>query len=234
LDVHGAIVFLVQPPQRVRAVVDGPQAIADFLQADPPALEDGADEDEPGLPADVVDLRDEADLEVGGIFVLDRPAGQWPERGLIEIGWRLLVQSLVRPLLVEDVPEGVEGLLLAPEVGAGRTGGLAFESPMHALVSAVLLGLPGLDEVGCDPEIQPPRRELGEPSEGDGGSEGGPVVRADSAGQAMKSEEPKERGLAAFEGRSREPATIQKEAGVGVLDGEGVAEVPVAGFGTGP
>jgi hypothetical protein len=93
---------------------------------------------------------------------------------------------------------------------------------------AVLLGLTGLDKIGSDPEIEPPRRELGESSDRDGGRERSPVVGSDSVGEAVAPEEPKKRGFAALQGRGGESPAIQKEPAVGVLHGEGVAELSVA------
>ena len=45
--------------------MNGPEAIADVFQADPPTLEDGGDEAEPGLPAGPVQDPDSVDGEWG-------------------------------------------------------------------------------------------------------------------------------------------------------------------------
>jgi hypothetical protein len=55
--------------------------------------------------------------------------------------------------------EFIESALLAAEVGSRRPSGLALENEMHVLVLAVLLGTPGLDELGQDAELDEPYGE---------------------------------------------------------------------------
>ena len=53
-------------------------------------------------------------------------------------------------------PEDVEPSLLGREVAGGRSCGLGLERSVHALVSSVLLGVRGLDELRVDAELDPP------------------------------------------------------------------------------
>ena len=65
-------------------------------------------------------------------------------RGRVELGGALHVDGFVRSVLVEFFCELVEAGLLLQAVHAGRTGGLFLEREMHAFVTPVLLGFPGL------------------------------------------------------------------------------------------
>jgi hypothetical protein len=49
----------------------------------------------------------------------------------------------MRALVIKLLQEGVELGLLLKQVGAGGAGGLFFKGQMHALVTAVLLRMPG-------------------------------------------------------------------------------------------
>jgi len=93
----------------------------------------------------------------------------------------------MRPLVVVEVAEGVEGPLLGDEGRAGRANGLALESFMHPFVRAVLLGLGGEDALVLNAQAQPPDVELGEPGEpmNAGGAEGDAIAGADGARQSV-------------------------------------------------
>jgi len=121
----------------------------------------------------------------------------------------------------------VEATLLSPEVSLGRPCGTGFESSVHTLVAAVLLGLAGLDELGEDAEADPPDREPGEAAERVGG-EGGAVVGADTLGQAVLAEEALEDGSGAFDGWGGEPVATEEEATEAILDGQRIAVEAVA------
>ena len=141
----------------------------------------------------------------------------------------MLVQGLMGPLVVEDAAEGVEGLLLRPQVRPGRFGGLAFEGAVHAFVPPVLLRLPGLDQLGCDPELDPPDGEAAQAAECDRGSERLAVVGTDALGKAVGAEEAAEGPHGGFHVGAHEPAAVEQEAAVGVLDRERIAELAVEG-----
>ena len=55
------------------------------------------------------------------------------------------VERLVRPLAIEAIHERVEAHLLLEHVGRGGARGIRLQGEMHALVTAVLLGMAGRD-----------------------------------------------------------------------------------------
>src|ERR1043166_1345587 len=91
----------------------------------------------------------------------------------------------MRPLVVVVLDELIKASLLLQEVLARRLGGFLLQRQVHALVSAVLLRLPGLDTLERDPQAQPPHRELAQAEERGGAGEGHAVVGADRAWQAV-------------------------------------------------
>jgi hypothetical protein len=101
------------------------------------------------------------------------------------------------------------------------------EIAVHALMAAVLVGTGGLDELGPNPQPEPPDAELREAAERTGG-EGLPVIGADPLRQAKGPEEPLEHLLGGLEQRAFEPIAGQEVAGVGVLHGERVAVAAIA------
>ena len=66
----------------------------------------------------------------------------------------------MRPFGVELANEGVEAFLLLQAVGARRAGCFLLEGEVHALVTAVLLGMAWLDALDDDAESEPPDREF--------------------------------------------------------------------------
>ena len=62
----------------------------------------------------------------------------------------------MRAFVVEDLAEAVEAALLGAQAAGGGPGGLGLEGAVHAFVTAVLLGLAGLDELGEDAKADPP------------------------------------------------------------------------------
>ena len=70
----------------------------------------------------------------------------------VDLRRELHAESLVRTLLVVLLDEGIELRLLLEEVLAGRLGGFLLEGQMHALMTAVLLGMTGLDPLNLDPQ----------------------------------------------------------------------------------
>ena len=100
----------------------------------------------------------------------------------------------MRPFGIELADEGIEALLLLQAVDAGRTGCFLLEGEVHALVTAVLLRMAGLDAFDGDAEPEPPDRELGEIEQGVGTGEGHAVVGADGERQAALAEQPLEGG----------------------------------------
>ena len=65
----------------------------------------------------------------------------------------------MRAFVVEDLAEAVEAALLSAQAAGGGAGGLGLEGPVHAFVTAVLLGLAGLNEFGENTQSDPPGGE---------------------------------------------------------------------------
>jgi hypothetical protein len=207
---------------------DGPNAVADFLEADGLASQQVRDEDLPVYPAEGGVVGDLADLEMRWIGEGLRVAWKGPEGGDVKRGRPLLLESLVGALEVEGLPKGIERPLLSPEARLGRKGGVFLQGAVHALVAAILLRLAGLDELRGDPEGDPPDGETGETAQGVGG-EGSSVVGADPVGEAVLAEEVLETAACQLGIDALETAALEEETRVGILDGERVAECPVAG-----
>jgi hypothetical protein len=74
----------------------------------------------------------------------------------------------MQALFVELIAKVIRAPLLAGERGCRRPRGLLLEHPVHALVSAVLLGVAGFDPLGINPDPDPPDREAAEPPDRDG------------------------------------------------------------------
>jgi hypothetical protein len=68
----------------------------------------------------------------------------------------------VRARLVVVVAESVEERLLLAKAVLGRNGRVSLQSSVHPLVSPVLLGMPWLDPLQCDPESDETNGEAGQ------------------------------------------------------------------------
>ena len=68
----------------------------------------------------------------------------------------VLSERLVRPLVVEDVPEFIETLLLTVHGLFRRSSCFGFERAVHAFVCTVLFGVSGHDPFDPDAEPDPP------------------------------------------------------------------------------
>ena len=65
--------------------------------------------------------------------------------------------------MIVVLAESIKALLLAIEGRLGRTRGLGLERAMHALMCAVLLGMPRNDALHADAEPKPPEGKTGKP-----------------------------------------------------------------------
>jgi hypothetical protein len=64
---------------------------------------------------------------------------------LIDIRWIVHAESFVRSFVVEHIDEFVEARLLLKEIRGSCFSSFFFQSEMHAFMTAVLLGMAGLD-----------------------------------------------------------------------------------------
>jgi hypothetical protein len=98
---------------------------------------------------------------------------------------------------------------------------------MHPLVPPVLLRRARLNEIGEDPEAEPPDGERGEPAERLGGK-GDPVIGADAPGQAVLAEQALENRPGLAQLGAGEGLTGEQQAAVAVRHGERKTVLPIA------
>jgi hypothetical protein len=96
----------------------------------------------------------------------------------------------VRAFLVEDLDEVVEASLLLQEVASRRFSGFFLQGEMHAFVTAILLGMAGLNAFDANAQAEPPDGELAQVKQGVGRGEGHTIIAADVGGQAALLEKP--------------------------------------------
>lgn len=131
--------------------------------------------------------------------------------------------------MVEEVPEGVEFLLLPGAIGRGRPRCPALQGPVHPLVTGVLFGMSRLDELGVNAQADPPDGEPGQ-SPQRGGGKGGAVVGTDDRGQSELAEEEFENGKGIVVAGGQESLAGEQVSGKAVGDGQGITVQPVAGL----
>ncbi len=78
-------------------------------------------------------------------------------------------------LVVGNPDKVIKAFLLLQEVEPGGLGRVLFQGQVHAFVTAVLLGMAGVDALDLDAEAQPPSREPGEAEQGIECGKGGPL-----------------------------------------------------------
>lgn len=105
------------------------------------------------------------------------------DRSSVQLSRTLHRERFVRPFVIELMDEGIELGLLLKHISAGGSSGLLLESQVHALVSAVLLGMTGLDAFDRDSQVKPPDRELRKVEEPVGRSKRHTVMGTDGARQ---------------------------------------------------
>jgi len=125
--------------------------------------------------------------------------------------------------------EAMEHALLCGAGGCGRKSRLGLQSSTHAFVSAVLLGVGGLDGLRSDAEFYPPSRKTRDATDGLCG-EWDAVVAADYGGQAVLAEEALEDRLSELVFGRDQGLASEQVAAEAVDDGERVAVTAIAGF----
>jgi hypothetical protein len=93
----------------------------------------------------------------------------------------------VRPFLVEDVDEVIQPGLLLQKVATGWFGGFFLQGEMHALITAILLGMARLDPFHANAQPEPPDGEF---AQVEGRGEGDAVIATDVGGQAPLPKKP--------------------------------------------
>src|SRR5215813_5967306 len=193
------VVALIEVPQPHVAEVDRPHAVVDLLEPDGMLFECLGEEDEFALAAeeDRPGVGDAFDDEVARVLDRRQRAGIRPRRRPIERRWRAPVEGVMRPFIVIEPAEGVEGPLLGNDVRARWSERLAFERLVHPLMRAVLLRMRRQRALVLNAEPQPPDVELREAVEA-GGGEGRAIVGANGARQAVFAKESVEDWAHAF------------------------------------
>src|SRR5437667_2408995 len=129
---------------------------------------------------------------------------------------------------VVAVSKPIEAPLLRSEGASRRARGLGLERPVHPLVSPVLLGMRGLDELRMNAEADPPHGEGREAAQGTRGKRRA-VIGADPLREAIALEEPEKHGPTRDDGRLEQAAAAEQETRRGVLDRKRVAVDAIAG-----
>ena len=130
--------------------------------------------------------------------------------------------------MIVYLDEFFEAVLRVQEVEAWGSCGFFFEGQVHAFMSAVLLGVTGLDAFDLEAESQPPDGESAESEQGMRTGEGDTVVGTDGGWQFEGFEgmfEHRE-GIGFFGGFKA--FASEKVAGVVIGEGEGVAVFAIA------
>ena len=102
------------------------------------------------------------------------------------------------------------------------------QRPMHPLMAAVLLGLPWFDPHRGTAEVDPPLRQLGQPSQRAGRRKRRPVVRDDLHRDSVVAENVLEHRLGQCRGRGGTCRNVEHVTAHGLNDGQGVAITAVA------
>lgn len=208
--------------------VDIPDAIIDLFQADVFTAQGVGDADPMFIPSDPTVATDETNLEVSRVLERWQLSGESADGWSIDRSRRFLTKGLMGPFEVVLLAEGVEAPLLSLEIAGRRTRRLGLERSVHALVSTVLLRVGGFDELGVNPQTDPPDGESRETTQR-GGRKGHPVVGPNNPRKTVLLEKPPEdRVRQADRGRGK-AMTAEKEPAVTVDQGQRETIVTIAG-----
>src|SRR3972149_2801128 len=156
----------VEAPEAAVVKVDVPEAVVDRFEADVLLQQSVADGHAVAMPADAAVAADAPHFEMAGILGREQPrrkrVGRWP----IDGRRRTLLERFLRALLMVQRPPAREtGLLRAARRGRWPRD-LSFKRAMHAFVAGILFGVPRLDELRYDAELDPPDRQRRQPRQG--------------------------------------------------------------------
>src|ERR1700716_3929596 len=99
----------------------------------------------------------------------------------------------MRPIRVEFAPHPIKPPLLLTRRRRWRRGRFLLQREVKALVTPILLGMTRIDAIQLNPQLQPPDRQMREPSR-TGGRERRPVVGSQRPRQAVLAKRPVEPG----------------------------------------
>lgn len=132
-------VTLVEASKENLAEVDRPDAVVDLLEPDVMLLEGVGDKEQAVFEAKGTRVGDALDEEVSWIFKRRELLWERPGRGAVDRSRGTAGEILMRPLLVEEGSERVEGSLLSGEGATWWADGFGLEGLVHPLVRPILL-----------------------------------------------------------------------------------------------
>jgi hypothetical protein len=104
------------------------------------------------VPADVAAVIHPSEKDTFWVRELRQLAWQSNGTGVVETGWDLIVQALVRALVIEHVAEIIKAVLLCTKGCRRWFRRVLLQRAMHPLVATVLLRSAGLYPLMYDPE----------------------------------------------------------------------------------
>ena len=137
---------------------DDPVAVLRFGEPDGLPADRFADKHQRAVPPDLPRLLDAAYLVRGVVPRLLEARRVGTGRRHLVPRRRLLVQRLMRAHGIELGPHPIEAPLLVLRRRGRRRRGLLLKGQMKPLVPPVLLGMPRVDPIELNPELQPPPR----------------------------------------------------------------------------
>src|SRR5918995_6756269 len=110
-----------------------------------------------------------------------------PCRGVVNTGWSFSFQRLMMTLAIVLLLEQIKVVLLALVGWLGCN--LTLKGPVHSFMASILAGLARLNSFRADAQLNPPLRQLTNPTDGERGK-GRTVVSADRSRQSILTKGP--------------------------------------------
>src|ERR1035437_2644159 len=198
-----------------------------MLKADLFEAEYLADEHPVLVPTDVAAIVHSSCQVAWRVDELDQCARKYHGAGLVNAAGRLIVQSLVRPFVVEHLPELIELLLLKPQRERWRLCRVLFESAVHPLMASVLLRPAWLNALMHDAHLHPSKRQLRQAKQAST-REWGAVVGSDSRRHSILAHSCFTDRSYLTEVHSRDDLAANQIAAVSVGDGEWIGPSTVS------
>ena len=171
----------------MKTIANFPLLFLDLLEPKGFVCEDLRDIDELTVPLDLAVVAHLPHHALG--IVLYRRHFPWvnPWRGVINTCWSFSSQRLMRTLAIVLLLEPIKVVLLAL-MGWLRCNVL-FKGSVHAFMAPILAGLARLNPFRADAQLNPPLRQLTDPTDGQR-SKGRTVVSADGLRQSILTKRP--------------------------------------------
>src|SRR4030095_15936750 len=154
-----------------------PFAVVNGLKPDVFADQHRADDDVARVPRHHPRVMHAANFPVAGIDHWREYARHWTGRRAVETRGRAWPEGFMRPIHVVVVPKTPKALLLGPEILCRWPRRFRFQGAVHPLVRAVLIRRRRRDQLGVNPQTNPPDRQARQAAQR-GRREGLAVIRA--------------------------------------------------------